>query len=55
MLGAAKLAGIAQSAELRGRFRTKSLRHVAETAPYLHNGSIDTLEEGSPAIPFRKI
>lgn len=28
-----------------GRFRTPSLRNVAETAPYMHDGSIATLEE----------
>lgn len=29
----------------RGRFRTPSLRNVAVTAPYMHDGSIATLEE----------
>ena len=28
-----------------GLFQTPSLRNVAETAPYMHNGSIETLEE----------
>lgn len=28
-----------------GLFRTPSLRHVAETAPYMHDGSVETLEE----------
>lgn len=28
-----------------GRFRTPSLRNVAQTAPYMHDGSIETLEE----------
>ena len=28
-----------------GKFRTPSLRNVAETAPYMHNGSVATLEE----------
>jgi cytochrome c peroxidase len=28
-----------------GKFRTKSLFHVGETAPYMHNGSLATLEE----------
>jgi cytochrome c peroxidase len=28
-----------------GKFRTKSLFHVSETAPYMHNGSMTTLEE----------
>ena len=43
--GAAKLAGIAQSESMRGQFRTKSLRHVAETGPYFHNGSAKSLAE----------
>jgi cytochrome c peroxidase len=29
----------------RGRFKTPSLRNVALTAPYMHNGSVDTLED----------
>lgn len=29
----------------RGRFRVPSLRNVALTAPYMHDGSVDTLEE----------
>lgn len=28
-----------------GKFRTPSLRHVAHTAPYMHDGSIATLDE----------
>ena len=28
-----------------GRFRTPGLRNVAETAPYMHNGAFETLEE----------
>ena len=31
--------------EDRGRFKTPSLRNVAVTAPYMHDGSKDTLEE----------
>lgn len=31
--------------EDRGRFKTPSLRGVAKTAPYMHDGSIKTLEE----------
>jgi cytochrome c peroxidase len=27
-----------------GRFRTPSLRYVADTAPYMHDGSIPTIE-----------
>ena len=45
---------------LRGRFRTKSLVQVGETAPYMHNGSMATLEDvvhfynlgGGPAGSF---
>lgn len=29
----------------QGKFRTPSLREVARTAPYMHNGSLETLEE----------
>ncbi|MBO0798767.1 MAG: hypothetical protein J2P31_08075, partial [Blastocatellia bacterium] len=29
----------------RGRFRTPSLRNVAQTAPYMHDGSLKTLKE----------
>jgi cytochrome c peroxidase len=43
--GAAKLAGMTQAEEMRGQFRTKSLRHLTETGPYFHDGSIDSLEE----------
>lgn len=28
-----------------GRFRPPTLRHVAETGPYMHDGSVETLEE----------
>jgi cytochrome c peroxidase len=45
VLGAEKLAGIEQSETMRGQFRTKSLRHIAETAPYFHNGSAATLHD----------
>jgi cytochrome c peroxidase len=31
--------------EDRGRFKTPSLRNVALTGPYMHDGSIDTLEK----------
>jgi cytochrome c peroxidase len=31
--------------EDRGRFKTPSLRNVVVTAPYMHDGSVDTLEE----------
>jgi cytochrome c peroxidase len=42
--GQEKIAGIVQTESMRGQFRTKSLRHVAKTAPYFHNGSAATLE-----------
>ena len=29
----------------RGRFRTPTLREVARTAPYMHDGSIATLQD----------
>ena len=28
----------------RGKFRTMTLRNIAETAPYMHNGAYGTLE-----------
>jgi cytochrome c peroxidase len=43
--GAAKLAGLAPIDEMRGQFRTKSLRHLTETAPFFHDGSAATLED----------
>lgn len=43
--GAQKLAGIVQTESMRGQFRTKSLRHIAETGPYFHNGSANSLAE----------
>lgn len=43
--GAAKLEGQMQADELRGKFRTKSLRHLTETAPYFHDGSMATLRD----------
>jgi cytochrome c peroxidase len=39
------LFAITQRPEDMGRFRTPSLRNVAVTAPYMHDGSIDTLDE----------
>jgi cytochrome c peroxidase len=38
-------AGITGLAADEGRFRTPGLRHVAETAPYMHAGQIGTLAE----------
>jgi cytochrome c peroxidase len=42
--GAAKLANITVDASHTGAFRTKSLRHVEHTGPYMHDGCMDTLE-----------
>ncbi|MFT5124954.1 MAG: cytochrome c peroxidase [Verrucomicrobiales bacterium] len=39
------LGGRTKSAEELGQFRAPSLRNVALTAPYMHNGSIATLRE----------
>lgn len=36
---------VTKKEEDRGRFKTPSLRGVAKTAPYMHDGSIKTLEE----------
>jgi len=46
-VGAAKLDSIAraQAEEMKGQYRTKSLRHVAQTAPYFHHGSMRTLAD----------
>ncbi|HEY5922085.1 MAG TPA: cytochrome c peroxidase [Kofleriaceae bacterium] len=43
--GAAKVAGHTLSDELKGKFRTKSLRHVEKTPPYFHDGSMATLDD----------
>lgn len=40
-----KLTGLAQVNEQKGQFRTKSLRGVAMSAPYMHSGQFATLEE----------
>jgi len=39
------LARITQMDEDKGKFKVPNLRNVAETAPYMHNGSMGTLEE----------
>ncbi len=36
---------VTKETEDRGRFRTPTLREVAGTAPYMHDGSLGTLEE----------
>lgn len=43
--GAEKLANIKVDAANTGAFRTKSLRNVEKTAPYMHDGCMATLEE----------
>jgi cytochrome c peroxidase len=44
-VGAEKLAGISVDEANTGAFRTKSLRHVEHTGPYMHDGCMSTLEE----------
>jgi|YNPBryunderm2012_1023409.scaffolds.fasta_scaffold01680_6 cytochrome c peroxidase len=39
------VAGVSNRPEDMGRFRAPSLRNVALTAPYMHDGSVATLEE----------
>jgi len=41
----AGLAGVTGKDEDRGKFRTPSLRNVAQTGPYMHDGSLATLTE----------
>ncbi len=43
--GMTKFAGLMQSTDDEGRFRTKSLRHLAKTGPYFHDGSMATLAD----------
>jgi cytochrome c peroxidase len=43
--GAEKLSQITVDATNTGAFRTKSLRHVEHTGPYMHNGSLSSLED----------
>ena len=37
--------GVTRHSEDRGSFKTPSLRNVAQTAPYMHNGVMETLAE----------
>jgi cytochrome c peroxidase len=39
------IVGVMPTDDMRGQFRTKSLRQVAETGPYFHDGSVSTLED----------
>jgi cytochrome c peroxidase len=41
----AELYALAPTEEMKGAWRTPTLRDVALTAPYMHNGSLATLEE----------
>jgi cytochrome c peroxidase len=43
--GAKKLEGTQVTDDLKGLFRTSALRHIANTGPYMHTGSLTTLEE----------
>jgi cytochrome c peroxidase len=43
--GAAATRAVAPDENAGGAFRTPSLRNVADTAPYMHNGSLDTLRD----------
>jgi cytochrome c peroxidase len=45
IIGAEKTAGMQPYEADAGKFRTKSLLQVAETGPYMHNGSLATLED----------
>jgi len=40
-----KLAGLAQVAGQTGQFRTKSLRNLKLSGPFMHSGQLATLEE----------
>ena len=43
--GAEKLLGQDPVDQMKGKFRTKSLRHVEKTGPYMHTGELATLED----------
>jgi len=44
-LGKGRLDGLAPTPAMRGQFRTKSLRNVAQSPPYMHAGQLATLED----------
>jgi cytochrome c peroxidase len=44
-MGMAKLAGMQVTDDLKGQFRTSMLRQVEMTGPYMHTGSLETLED----------
>ena len=43
--GMTKLAGMQLTDDLKGLFRTSSLRHIDKTGPYMHTGGLITLED----------
>jgi cytochrome c peroxidase len=43
--GLTKMASVKQSEDLRGQFRTGMLRQIEMTGPYMHTGSLETLED----------
>ena len=43
-LGAAKLAGLELTDDIKGLFRTSMLRQIDRTAPYMHTGGLADLE-----------
>jgi cytochrome c peroxidase len=40
-----KLTGLVQDVAQKGQFRTKSLRNIAQSGPYMHSGQLATLED----------
>ena len=44
-LGKAKLMNLVQTDDLKGQFRTGMLRQIEMTGPYMHTGSLETLED----------
>ena len=43
--GSLKIEHLVQDSELLGRFKTPSLRNLVDTAPFMHGGHFETLEE----------
>jgi len=43
--GTAKLAGLEVREDLKGQFRTTALRQIARTGPYMHAGTLVTLDD----------
>jgi cytochrome c peroxidase len=43
--GLTKMASVKQTEDLRGQFRTGMLRQIEMTGPYMHTGSLETLED----------